>query len=34
MLPGSIVPVQASLYSMLLRLAFVHADEDHTPSDA
>ncbi len=33
-LAGSIVPAQASLCSMLLRLAFVHADEDHTPFDA
>jgi len=34
MLAGSIVPVQATLYSMPLRLDFVHADEDHTTSDA
>lgn len=29
-----IVLAQPSLYSMLLRLASAHADEDHTPSDA
>ena len=34
MLAGSMVPAQASLCRILLTLAFVHADEDHTPPDA